>query len=410
MKKYNFDEIIDRRGTGASKYDFAGSGKPETSIPLWVADMDFRVCDEIIEALKKEAEFGIFGYTGAGEEYFEAVSKWFSSRFSWDVKEEWLVRTPGVVFALSACVRAFTEPRNSVLIQPPVYYPFSNVIRNNGRSIVENPLVLKDGRYEIDFEDMERKIRDYNVKLFILCSPHNPVGRIWTVKELRRMGEICRKYGVIIVADEIHCDFSWPGKKQRMFLEACPEFADMTVSCTAPSKTFNLAGLQTSNIWVPGKKLRVKLQQEMRARGAFTPNQMGLTACTAAYTYGEKWFRQCLKYMQGNLKFLREYLAEKIPEVRLIEPDGTYFAWLDFSALGLDREALDDFVLNKAGIWTDEGHIFGTGGDGFHRIILACPRSMLEQAMEQLEEAVKDLHDQRQRAEAEGPEQASEDQ
>ncbi|MBR2559837.1 MAG: aminotransferase class I/II-fold pyridoxal phosphate-dependent enzyme, partial [Firmicutes bacterium] len=241
------------------------------------------------------------------------------------------------------------------------------------------------------FDDMERKIAENGVRLFILCSPHNPVGRIWSADELRRMGEICGKYGTVIVADEIHCDFRWPGREYRLMLEACPEFADRVVSCTAPSKTFNLAGMQTSNIWIPDAELRRRFADEVHSRGFFSPGILGAEACRAAYEGGEEWFDQCLEYLHGNYEYVRDYLAARIPEIKPVEPDGTYFLWLDFSALGMERAELDDFVLNKAGLWVDEGHIFGTGGEGFQRIILACPRSMLAQAMEQLEKAVKAL-------------------
>ena len=391
MKRYDFDKVIERRGTNATKYNYKGMGKPESAIPLWVADMDFMACDPVLEALRKAVDHGIFGYSSPGEDYYEAAAGWFERRFSWRPEKEWLVYTPGVVFALSAAVRAFTEPGGNVLIQPPVYYPFSNAIRNNGRRIVENPLILRDGRYEIDFDDMERKIAENGVRLFILCSPHNPVGRIWSADELRRMGEISGRYGTVIVADEIHCDFHWPGREYRLVLEACPEFADRVMSCTAPSKTFNLAGMQTSNIWIPDAELRRRFADEVHSRGFFSPGILGAEACRAAYEGGEEWFDQCLEYLHGNYEFIRDYLAARIPEIKPVEPDGTYFLWLDFSALGMERAELDDFVLNKAGLWVDEGHIFGTGGEGFQRIILACPRSMLVRAMEQLEEAVKAL-------------------
>lgn len=392
MKKYNFDEIIERRGTGAYKYDFfKENNKPEDAVPLWVADMDFRVSDEILDALHKDVDFGVFGYNGPSKDYFPAVSRWFRERFNWEPKEEWLAITPGVVFAFSTAINALTEKGDAVLIQTPVYYPFINAINRNERRLIENPLVLRDGHYEIDFEDFEKKIIDENVKLFILCSPHNPVGRVWKEDELRRMAEICRQHNVLIVADEIHCDFTWPGHKHHMFLETCSDYSDIAISCTAPSKTFNLAGLSTSNIWIPGSDLRKAFRIQLDKQGVGGANNLGMVACKAAYTKGEEWFNQCLDYMKGNLDYVKSCIEKEIPRLKVVEPEGTYLLWIDFSDLGMNVEELNDFVTNKAKLWVDEGRIFGSGGEPFQRIILACPRSLLEKAMEQLKVAVATL-------------------
>ena len=380
MERYDFDQWIERRGTNSMKYDFAEEyGRPADVLPLWVADMDFRSPEPVLEALRQAVEHGIFGYSDAKEDYYEAVAAWFSRRFGW---------TPGVVFALAMAVRALTVPGDGVLIQPPVYYPFFNVIRDNERRVVENELIYQDGRYTIDFDDFERKIREQDVKLFILCSPHNPVGRVWTPEELRRMGGICRRYGVYVVSDEIHCDFAFDEHTHHIFLDVVPEMAEKAVVCTAPSKTFNLAGLQVSNIWVPGEEVRSRIVGEMSRCGYFQLNALGLAAGKAAYEGGEEWFEQCRAYLRQNLDYLRAYLKANIPQIRLVEPEGTYFAWLDCSGLGLSRRALNALVIQKAKLWLDAGHIFGRKSEQFQRIALACPRATLRQAMEQLDRAV----------------------
>lgn len=387
--KYDFDTVVDRRGTSCLKYDFARErGKSEDILPLWVADMDFRTAPEILERLEQAVHHGIFGYSDPKEGYFQAVSGWYEKQFGWAVKKEWMVRTPGVVFALSAAVRAFTAPGDAVLLQQPVYYPFSEVILDNGRKLVNNSLKLQDGHYEIDFEDFERKIQKYKVKLFLLCSPHNPVGRVWREWELRKMGEICLKYGVLVVSDEIHSDFVYPGFQHRMFASLCPEFADISITCTAPSKTFNLAGLQISNIFIPNENLRNRFRKEIAAAGYSQVNLMGLVACQAAYEEGGEWLRHLKEYLQGNLEFVRAFLNQRIPEVKLIEPEGTYLLWLDFGGLSLSEKELEDLIVNRARLWLDSGAMFGPDGEGFERINIACPRSTLERAMKQLEQAL----------------------
>ena len=389
MTAYDFDQIIDRRNTNSLKYDFAVErGLPADVLPLWVADMDFRAPEPVLDALRKTVDHGIFGYSDVKDGYYDAVSQWFLTRFGWQTRPEWLVKTPGVVFALAMAVRSLTQPGDSVLIQPPVYYPFFNVIRSNDRKVVESRLVYKDGAYAIDFADFERKAAKEHVKLFILCSPHNPIGRVWTVEELRRLGDICRKHGIYVVSDEIHCDFTLPGHPHHVFLDAVPELTERAIVCTAPSKTFNLAGLQASNIWIPGEEIRKRFVREMSRCGYSGLNRMGLIACQAAYEGGGDWLDGCRTYLRDNLDFLRAFLAERIPQVRLVEPEGTYFAWLDCSGLGLSQEALDEFIIRRAKLWLDAGHIFGGNGGQFQRVVLACPRATLRQALEQLAQAM----------------------
>ena len=390
LEKINFNIVVNRKNTNCLKYDFAvRRGRPENVLPLWVADMDFKVAPEITQAIEKRVAHGIFGYSEVKEEYFEAVSAWMEQKHGWHVKEDWLVKTPGVVFALAMAVQAFTEPGDAVIIQQPVYYPFSEVIADNGRRIVDNTLELKeDGKYHINFEDFEQKVKENHVKLFLLCSPHNPVGRVWTKEELKKIAAICRKYDVIVVSDEIHEDFVFNGKHQ-VFADLSEDAKSRTITCTAPSKTFNLAGLQVSNIWIANPKLRDKFKKQIAAAGYSQLNTLGLTACEAAYRYGGEWHAELLGYLKSNLNFLREFLQTRLPEVKLIEPEGTYLVWLDFGSLGLTEEQREELLTKKAGIWLDSGAIFGAAGEGFERINIACPRSILKDALERIERAVR---------------------
>lgn len=388
--KYNFDKVTDRKNTNSLKYDFAVErGKPANVLPLWVADMDFPVADEITEKLSEVVAHGIYGYSEAKDSYFEVLREWMERYHGYSVKKEWLVKTPGVVFALALAIRAFSEAGDGVMIQNPVYYPFREVIEDNDRKVVDNTLVLKDGRYIMDLEDFERRITQENVKIFILCNPHNPVGRVWTRQELAEVARICLKYHVIVLSDEIHHDFVYEGYQHTTFATVDERLNDITVTCTAPSKTFNLAGLQVSNIFIANEELRRKFKKELDRTGYSQLNTAGLAACEAAYGKGRPWLEQLLAYLKGNLDFTREYISEKIPQIRLIEPEGTYLIWLDFRGLSLDNTQLEDLIVNKAGLWLDAGAIFGPSGEGFERINIACPKSVLKEALERIEKAVK---------------------
>lgn len=384
-----FDTIINRKNSHSLKYDFAAErGKKENILPLWVADMDFKVAPEITEALEKGIRHGIYGYSESKTDYFKAVQKWFLEKHNYEVKEEWMVKTPGVVFAIAQAIRAFTKEGDYVLIQSPVYYPFRETIEANGRKTAANSLLLKNGHYEIDFEDFERQIVEKGIKLFILCNPHNPVGRVWTQEELTRLGDICVKNQVLVISDEIHCDFTYPGFQHRVFAGIKKEFEKITIHCTSPSKTFNLAGLQVSNIFIAEESLREAFVKAVTQVGYSQISLPGIIACEAAYTYGDKWLEELKGYLKQNLDFVRAYLEKEIPQVKLTEPEGTYLIWLDFRGLGLSKEALHQLIEEKAGLWTDEGEIFGAEGEGFERINIACPRKTLEEALNRIRTAV----------------------
>lgn len=385
----DFSEIVERKGTDSLKYDFAAKrGMPEDILPLWVADMDFRTPECVIEALVEKSRHGIFGYSESNSAYFDVLRNWFIRNHGWEVKEDWLIKTPGVVFAICAAIRALTEKGDGVLIQQPVYYPFSEAIIDNERKLVVNELQYLGGRYTINFEDFEDKIIKNHVKLFILCSPHNPVGRVWTKDELISMGDICLKHNVIVISDEIHMDFIYPGYKHIVFANLKPEFLQNTITCTAPTKTFNLAGLQISNIFIPNHCIRSSVKKELDRAGYSQLNIMGIVACKAAYNKGYEWLNCLRAYLLENLDFLRVYLKQKIPQIKLVEPEGTYLVWLDFRGLGLTESELNDLIVKKAGLWLDKGTMFGASGTGFQRINIACPREILNKALINLESAI----------------------
>ena len=391
-RNLDFDKVIDRRNTRCLKYDFAKRrGMPEDVLPLWVADMDFATSSYIEDALIERAKHGIFGYSEVQTPYFEILENWLKKHHNWDVQEKWLIKTPGVVFALAMAVKAYTEIDEGILIQAPVYYLFYEVIRDNGRKIVENELYLgDDNRYHIDFEDFEDKIISEKVRLFILCSPHNPVGRVWTAEELVKLGDICVKHGVIVVSDEIHADFVFKGR-HHVFASLKKEFENISITCTSPSKTFNLASMMMSNIFIPNHELKRKFRKELDAAGTSQLGIMGLVACEAAYCKGEEWYRSMIEYVRKNIEFTKEYIAENIPDVSMIDIEGTYLVWLDFHKTGLSAEELDRRIIHNAKLWLDSGKIFGKCGEGFQRINVACPRSILKEALDRIKNILKGL-------------------
>jgi cystathionine beta-lyase len=388
-KNFDFDAVIDRRHTNSLKYDFAKRrGMPEDVLPFWVADMDFKISSYIQEALHKQVEHGIYGYSEVQEEYFDAVKSWMKNHYNWDVDIRWLIKTPGIVFALAMAIKAFTNKGDGVLIQQPVYYPFSEVIEDNDRKIVDNTLIIdENGKYHIDFEDFENKIKSERIKLFFLCNPQNPSGRAFTREELIKMGDICLKYDVIVVSDEIHADFVFSGR-HNVFANLKEEYKDISIVCTSPSKTFNLAGTQISNIFIPNRQIKHKFRKQIDAVGYSQLNALGLVACEAAYRYGEEWYQAVYVYIRENINYTQSYIEEKIPEIKVVPPEGTYLVWLDFRGLGLSDKEINNIVINKAGLWLDSGAIFGKSGEGFQRINVACPRVLLKEALDRLERAV----------------------
>ena len=384
-RNLDFDRIIDRKNTRCLKYDFAVKrGMPEDVLPLWVADMDFETSSYIEDALTERVKEGIFGYSDVQTPYFEIIRDWMIRHHDWEPQEKWLIKTPGVVFALAMAVKAYTDPGDKVLLQQPVYYPFSEVITDNGREVVSNDLVLTvDGTYKIDFADFEQKIIANGIKLFLLCSPHNPVGRVWTKEELEKIGDICVKHGLTVVSDEIHNDFIWEGT-HTVFAGIKKEFADISVTCTSPSKTFNLASMLISNIFIPNQILRRKFCKEMDRAGISQLSVLGLVATEAAYAHGDEWYAAMKNYVRDNIAFARAYVEENLPGVRMIDTQGTYLIWLDFRQTGLTVEQLDHKIIYEAGLWLDSGKIFGKTGEGFERINVACPRAVLQEALDRI--------------------------
>jgi cystathionine beta-lyase len=402
MIKYNFDQEINRKGTQSTKWgviqdrdnpshwhttdDYHGENRV---LPLWVADMDFPAPKPVVDALVRRAQHGIFGYTIRTDNYDRAVVNWMKRHHGWDVEPGWIVSTPGVVPAVNLLVRTLTKPGEKVLIQRPVYYPFSSAIEKNGGEIISSSLTLNGDRYEMDFDDFERKAADPAATLYILCSPHNPVGRVWSREELIRIGKICLKHQVLVVADEIHADLIYKGITFTPFAAISEELAENTVVCTAPSKTFNLAGLHTANIIIPNPSLKHRFQQALNSCGMGKwANPFGVVACETAYNEGDEWLAQVMIYIEDNLDYMAAFIDRNIPGIRVIRPEGTYLVWLDCRELGLDKWALKRLMLDKARIFPDEGFIFGTEGEGFERINIACPRSILADALGRIRRAV----------------------
>ena len=392
MTKYDFDKVIDRSNNYSSKWDELGKvfGRQDL-LPMWVADMDFLSPPAVIDAIVARAKQGIYGYTSRPASYFESVAKWMKKRHNWETQTDWMLFSPGVVPALSFIVNAFTDPGDKVIVQPPVYYPFFSVIEDNGRRVVNNPLIFKDGRYTMDFNDLEEKVKDPRVKLLFLCSPHNPVGRVWSRKELEQLGRICIDNNVLVVSDEIHQDILYSGIKHTPFASISEEFALNSITCTSPSKTFNLAGLQTSTIIIPNKIYRTIYKNFLERIHLLRNNAFGVVALEAAYTHGEEWLDQFLEYLEGNLKTLTEGIEKDIPHIKIIKPEGTYLVWMDCRDLNLDPKQLNDFMINEARLALDDGAWFGIGGKGFQRINLACPRVYINEALARLKKAVDRL-------------------
>jgi len=399
-----FDEIIDRSGTNSVKWEFAQrEGDPhqvdhtdrflkdDGDLPMWVADMDFRTPEPVIRALEARAQHGIFGYSSPTDGFYDAVTRWMWRRHGWQIAPDWICITPGVVPGLNLLVRTFVKPGEKVLIQPPVYHPFQQAALNNEAQVVRSPLVYADGRYAMDFDDLEAKVRDPHVKMAILCSPHNPVGRVWGRDELERFGRICVDNSVLVVADEIHADLIFRGNVFVPFGKLAADLVQQSVICTAPSKTFNLAGLQTSCIVIPNERLRKRFRATIDATGQSLPNTFGIVALQAAYENGEPWLEELLDYLQANLEYVESFVLDHIPRIQVVRPEGTYLVWLDCRKLGLDAAQLQHLMRDKARVYLDEGPLFGVEGEGFERLNIACPRSLLEEALRRIGSAVAGL-------------------
>lgn len=382
---YDFDTVTDRKNTNAIKYDLAKKrGKPEDAVSLWVADMDFPTAPCIQKAVAEKAAHGIWGYSRPDNRYYDALKKWYKERHNFEVQNEWVVNTPGVCFALATAVKAFTKEGESVLIQKPVYYPFFNIINSLQRKVVNSSLILKNNHYEIDFDDFERKIVQENVKMFILCSPHNPGGRVWTKQELQKISEICLAHNVLVVSDEIHSDITFGSNVHTVYGSLSEQALKNSIICTAPSKSFNLAGLQFSNIFIADEKLRKAFSEELDKTGYDEPSVFGIVAATAAYSEGADWFDSVKSYIWENILFAKKYIEENAPQIKVLVPEGTYLLWLDFSKTGLSDSEINDRVLNKAKVWLDSGSMFGKEGEKFQRINCATPRIILEDALKRI--------------------------
>jgi len=380
--KYDFDTPVDRRGTASIKWDFSRHFTGlENLAPLWVADMDFRACEQIVQALRDRCEHGIFGYTLEPDSYYRAAIEWMSRRHSFQVKREWMISAPGVVPSLNIALQAYSRAGERVIIQPPVYYPFRESILNNGREVAENPLRLEDGRYVMDFEQLESLI-DARTRLLILCSPHNPVGRVWRRRELERLVAVCRLHDIVILSDEIHHDLIMSGHRHLPTASLSGEAASQTVTFTSATKTFNLAGLGCSLVIAADERLRERFRTTLRSVWTGLANAFSCLAAETAYRHGESWLEQILEYIRGNYDFFASTLKEKLPQARVLPLEGTYLAWVDLRALGLSDRQLNKRILHQARVWLDDGPMFGAGGEGFQRVNLACPRSTLKSALE----------------------------
>lgn len=389
---YYFDKIVERRNTDCIKWDSVeGEHTSLNTLPMFIADMDFEVLPEIKEALMRRVNQSVYGYTMITDAYYDAVIDWMKRRHDWHIEKDWIVPICGVVPAINASIQAFTNPQDAILIQPPVYFPFKHAIENNGRLCIENPLINDDGRYQIDFENFESQIVSHNVKMFILCNPHNPVGRVWTKEELEKMAEICMKHHVLIVSDDIHHDFVFQPNKHTPIATISEQASNYTITCTAPSKTFNLAGLQASNIVIKNPRLRKAFKEVLENFGIDGINMMGAESCKTAYQFGDTWVDELVDYIQGNMDYAEGYLMKYLPMIKMTHPEGLYLAWIDFRALGFDDEQLKTFLLDQVKVRPNAGDWFGKEGSGFARINFACPRSQVELFLTQLHKAISQL-------------------
>jgi cystathionine beta-lyase len=376
--KYDFDEIVPRRNTNSYKWD---STADENILPLWVADMDFQTSPAIIRAFEQKAKHGIFGYTKVPQAYYDAVIKWFGKRHGFTIEKDWILFTSGVVPALSAVIKALSIPGDKVIVQTPVYNCFFSSIRNNGCETLENKLIYENGTYRIDFDDLECKASDPQAKLLLLCSPHNPVGRVWTREELRTIGEICLRNKLIVVSDEIHCDLVYPEYTHIPFASLSDEFLQNSVTCTAPGKTFNLAGIQVANIIAADGNIRKKIDRALNINEVCEINTFAVEAVIAAYNEGEEWLEELKPYLYANYEYLKLFFGRYFPDFTISRMEATYLVWVDCSSLKLTSKEIADRLLNEQKLWVNEGTMYGASGEGFIRINIACPRAILVEGL-----------------------------
>ena len=377
--RYNFDEIIPRRGTLSYKWD---SDADARILPMWVADMDFRTAAPVLDALHRRLEHGIFGYTRVPDEYYTAVCNWFSRRHGWNIDRNWIVYTSGVVPAVSAVIKALTVPGDKVLVQTPVYNCFFSSIRNNGCEVLSCPLIYENDTYHIDFEAVERRLSEDRVRIFLLCNPHNPVGRVWTREELTRIGELCMRHGVTVLSDEIHGELVFPGHEYTPFASISDDFLRHSVTCTAPTKAFNIAGLQIANIVCFDPEIRARIDKAININEVCDVNPFGVVATVAAYNDGEEWLLQLLDYLKTNYDAMKTYCMERLPDFPIVRLEGTYLVWMDCRAAGRTSGRLEEELKEKAGLRLNAGSMYGPEGEGFMRWNIACPRSVMTEGME----------------------------
>ncbi len=388
-----FDTVIDRRNTGSEKWDkvdqlFGG----ENLLPLWVADMDFRTPPEVLGALAQKATHGIFGYTSYMDSTYNSVINWFSRRHGWEIKKEWIQFSPGVVPAINLLIQTFTDPGDGVIIQRPVYHPFARVIENNGRRVLNNPLRQNNsGIYEIDFQHLREQAKKPAARMMLLCTPHNPVGRVWSMEELLEIISICRENNILLISDEIHCDLIFNNHKHIPLHTLAHDFKDNVITCTAPSKTFNIAGLQISNTIISDEVKFKKFRNSLMKASMLDPNSFATAAMEAAYNSGDQWLDNLLTYLKGNYDFLKAFVSSNLNKAEVIDLQGTYLAWIDFRKYNLSTDDLDNLFIKKASVAPSPGYVFGPEGAGFMRFNLACPRSVLEEGMKRVAEAFRDL-------------------
>lgn len=377
---YDFDKIIPRRGTNSYKWDSMPEDKKDL-LPLWVADMDFRTAPAIVEALARRVEHGIYGYVHVPDKYYRSVIEWFERRHDWTIDREWFIYTSGVVPAISAVIKALAEPGDGVIVQTPVYNCFFSSIRNNGCRIITNPLKYENRTYHIDYEDLEHKAAATDVKLMLLCNPHNPAGRVWTREELLRIGEICIKNNVTVISDEIHCELVFPGHVYTPYASIGEKHLWNSVTCISPSKSFNMAGLQIADIIACDQSLRQRIDRAININEVCDVNPFGIEATIAAYDEGENWLMELLDYLKANYDFMCNFFSDNLPQIPVTKLEGTYLVWTDCSVMNMSSDVLQKRLLEETGLWLNSGHMYGEEGEGFMRWNIACPRAVLEDAM-----------------------------